>query len=649
MCLSFSIKRRGIFLKMNHTSNIYKFFKIIVIPLGCLLLLTQIIRLIFFSFNYTLFDIHSISEYLQIVFYSIRFDLSSIFTINLLYIAIASLPFAFIQHKRVRTFLFILFFVSNLFAFVFDIIDIAYYPYVHKRMTADVFHLIGKKSDFINLLPNYMSSFWYIILLILGFGMLFYVVCKRIFKEANSFQWNIKSILRYLLLIAISIIAIRGGLQLRPITLSNASIIRNNKNVLLVCNTPFSILKTFENEQIHTVNILNNDEVNEYFHPIKNYQSNIPFQKKNVVFIILESFGKQFTSIGGRKSFTPFLDSLMQKSETFTNAYANGVRSSDGIPAVLSSIPFFTDDSYPMSAYSNNKTDAIALLLKQKGYHTSFFHGGTNGTMNFDSYSVNAGFEKYIGRNEYNNDNDYDGTWGIWDEAFLQFFAQNLNKEKQPFCSAVFTLSSHEPFHLPSKYKNTYLEKLQGIERGVAYTDMALQKFFETASKAPWYQNTVFVLVADHNFLAYNDPQQYYNQGMGIFSIPILFFEPQKSIQKNNTHLMQQIDIAPSILDYLHFDKPFFCFGKSVYDTLKTSFLYTHINNQNFYYQTPHLLLANNENIEGYYNFKQDSLLKINNIDTKDSSFTSLSKYYFSFYQSVYNHIIDNTQSYKKP
>nr|MBP6316422.1 LTA synthase family protein [Chitinophagaceae bacterium] len=573
--------------------------------------------------------------------------------VNFLYLALALCPFTKTSSRLIKRLLSFLFVLSNGVAFIFDIADIGYFPYVRRRMTAEVFHLIEKKSDFLDLLPNYLQKFWYVSILIVVLMVFLLFIAKRIAAISNSQGLTIRNAVLYLLCMGGAVIAVRGGLQLRPITLSNAVVIDESENIPLILNTPFSILKTLESEKLEDLTFFTNEELKTYFNPIKNYGAGPHgerqiFKNQNVVVIILESFGKGFTGIGGRKSFTPFLDSLMEVSRTFDFAFANAYRSADGIPAILSSIPYFMNDPFPLSPYATNQIDALPSLLKQKGYATSFFHGGTNGTMSFDSYCKNAGFDKYFGRKEYGNDDDYDGTWGIWDEHFLQYFSQTLSTEKEPFFSTVFTLSSHEPFAIPKKDRNQPFAKLKGIERGVAYADRALQLFFQTASKTSWFDNTLFVITADHNFLAYNDSLGYYNQGLGLFSIPVLFYSPKDASLKGLDHnLMQQLDIMPSILDYMNYDKPFFSFGKSVFDSTTTSFSYASINNQYYMLNAPYLITAQFDKVTGYYDYRSDSTLRTNLIASGDSSFLQNKNKYHAFLQLLHHSIIHNEQSFQ--
>src|SRR5690606_14279042 len=137
-------------------------------------------------------------------------------------------------------------------------------------------------------------------------------------------------------------------------------------------------------------------------------------------------------------------------------------------------------------------------LLGEKGYETAFFHGAPNGSMGFSAYMQLAGIKNYYGKNEYNNDDDFDGIWGIWDEPFMQFMAKKLDTFKQPFFSSFFSLSSHHPFKVPEHYAGKFPKGQLPLHEPIGYVDNALRQFFNTASKSEWYKNTLFVIVADH-------------------------------------------------------------------------------------------------------------------------------------------------------
>ena len=301
--------------------------------------------------------------------------------------------------------------------------------------------------------------------------------------------------------------------------------------------------------------------------------------------LLLESFSREYVGfLNGYKGFTPFLDSLSQHALVMDSAFSNGLRSIDAIPAVVIGLPALMDDPYITSVYSTNKTRGLTQILNEKGYRTAFFHGGTNGTMDFDGFAGYAGFQDYYGRSEYDNDADYDGFWGIYDEPFLQFMAQKLNTFQQPFFAFEFTLSSHYPYHVPEQHQNRFPEGDLRIHRVVRYSDYALKKFFETAKTMPWYNSTLFVILADHPAQSVlvsdkdkvlepgasltSEQLSYYKNTSGRYAIPMMLFAPGDSTLIGIDHrTAQQTDVGPTILDYLNFADTEVAFGSSLFDT----------------------------------------------------------------------------------
>jgi phosphoglycerol transferase MdoB-like AlkP superfamily enzyme len=362
----------------------------------------------------------------------------------------------------------------------------------------------------------------------------------------------------------ICIVGIRGGLQYIPIGIRNAVQVTNSAYTPIVVNTPFSIINTFTNDKLPDVHYLPDDVLRQYVEPVKEYPAARAFTPKNVVFVILESFSKEFTRLGGSNSYTPFLDSLMDISLTCTRAYANGLHSAEGVPAILSGVPSLMEESITTSVYGANRLTALPAVLRDKGYATSFFHGGTNGTMSFDVFCAAAGFDHYYGRTEYGQEQDYDDNWGIWDEPFLHYFGQQLNQMKTPFMAAVFTLSSHPPFTLPQPYAHRFPKGTLPIHACIGYSDYALRRFFADVRPMPWFANTLFVITADHcSPLSAHKSRQH---NMGKYEIPVLFYAPGDTALRGYTDtLTQQIDILPSVLDYLGYDLPFFAYGNSIF------------------------------------------------------------------------------------
>ena len=182
-------------------------------------------------------------------------------------------------------------------------------------------------------------------------------------------------------------------------------------------------------------------------------------------------------------SYTPFLDSLYRQSATFLYAFANGKKSIDAMPSILASLPRVTTP-FSTSKYADNKLSSIASLLSTKGYTGIFSHGAPTGSMGFKSMATLLGFKHYYGMDEYNNDEHYDGVWGIWDHHFMPYFADILTQTKPPFIASIFSVNSHHPFRLPKEMSDRYRDKgTHKNNKVIQYTDESLKEFFATDRK----------------------------------------------------------------------------------------------------------------------------------------------------------------------
>ena len=174
---------------------------------------------------------------------------------------------------------------------------------------------------------------------------------------------------------------------------------------------------------------------------------------------------------------------------------------------------------------------------------------------------------------------------------------------KQPFMTSVFTLSSHHPFEVPELYKDTFPEENpeMPIYKVVRYTDMALKNFFNTARRQPWFNNTIFVLTNDHtNMSAFNE----YRNEIGTFRSPIIFYDPSGELGHGikDDIIAQQIDIMPTILEYLGYDLPYLSFGKDLFTTpAENTWAATYFNGIYIYMKHGYALLFDGTNSTKVY------------------------------------------------
>lgn len=629
---------------------IFQLLKRLFLQILLLLFCYFLCRTVFTLINIEKFPGLNLRDYLRISFRALRFDLSTVATVNAAYFVLFLLPLPLYRYTLWRRALQCLFVVTNSIAFAFEISDWAYFPFTLKRATSDVLNMISRKGDFIGLLPHFLVDYWYAPL---GLGLFIFLfskansaICRATSIPVESPVWTalmaVKQMTLLLVFSGLDLVAIRGGLQLIPLGNGNAIQVTQHRYVPIVLNTPFSIMHSYSGK-LEELNYFPDSEVRQYFDPVKRYGGQT-FSKKNVVFIILESYSKEFTGLGGRVSYTPFLDSLMRYSYVCTNAYANALHSAEGIPAILSGLPALMSEPITTSSYATNKLTSLPDILRDEGYSTAFFHGGTNGTMSFDIYAANAGFSKYYGRTEYGNERDYDGGWGIWDEPFLQFFANTLNRTPQPFMGTVFTLSSHDPFKVPEQYKQVLPKGTLPIHKCVGYTDLALRKFFEKASGEPWFRNTLFVLTADHCSPTSKDPY-YSTTYMGMYAIPVLFYAPgDTSLSRRNDQVCQQIDILPSVLDYLGYGKPFFAFGNSIFRPAHPRYVANELSGNYLWYMDGYLLTAPQLKPDGLYQISRDSFCKENLMsgNLRKYAEAEMIPYFKAFMQTYRSGIIHN-------
>jgi phosphoglycerol transferase MdoB-like AlkP superfamily enzyme len=538
-----------------------------VYKLAIVLLLFTLCRVFFFVFNYALFPGNSTLEIIKIFIAGIRFDFSAIVYINLLLVLLYILPFRFTVNKRYIKILNTVFIVVNAFLLLLNFVDIEYFKFTGKRSTADLFGYIFLSDDVSNLLPQFFQDFWYIPLLwsacvVLGILLLRRIPFPGLFPKPNPwkvilYQWMV------CILTCGALFTGARGVNLKPVRIITAAKYTSSQNLPLLLNTPFCILQTISEKDIASTAYFTPEELNKIYTPVQQLN---PAKERidNVVIIILESFSHDFIGcLTGTKGYTPILDSIAARGLLFENAFANGKRSIDAVPAILTSIPGLTDNAYIGSRYSGNAMDALPSILSRNGYNTSFFHGGRNGTMGFDEYASIAGIKHYYGMNEYKGPEAYDGHWGIFDEEFFHFFAQTLNTFQQPFFSTIFTLSSHHPYSVPDKYTTLFPKTENDLYRTMRYADYALGQFFKEAGTMPWFKNTLFVLVADHTA---RDESNAKDISLSSFRIPIVFYHPgDTTLHGKSTRITQQTDIMPSVLEYLGYSKPFVSFGGSVF------------------------------------------------------------------------------------
>ena len=612
-----------------------------------------IARILFFTFNAKLLKVDSFSEFFMLCYYGLAFDTTAILYVNVLFILLSVLPFIKNTTGGYQKFLFWLYFGTNLIAYSTNYIDFIYYKFTYARTTTAALNVIEHETNKTKLFLSFLIDFWYVLALLIVCALLWIYLYQKLKVKlalpSKKIPYFGFSTIAFVLVAVLIIGGIRGGdfkKATRPINILDAS--RHVKNIVhsdIVLNTPFAIIRTLFTNSFKKINYPDVSEqvILQKVQPIKRYHNNLP-TKPNVVVFILESYGREYVGAFNKKSgipnykgHTPFLDSLSQHSMIFTNAYANGRQSIHGMSSILAGIPAFKD-AFTSSPYPKQKIESLVSTLESQGYNTSFFHGAANGSMGFLGFGNILGIDHYYGRTEFNDDSQFDGFWGIWDEPFLQYMKKTLDAKKPPFFASVFTVSSHEPYIIPEKYKYKFPEGGVQMHKCVEYTDYALKRFFNEAKKMPWFENTIFVLVADHGNQTFY-PE--YMKPIQRFAVPIIIYQPNSKYVGVDEDLAQQIDIYPTILDMIGYQKPFRSWGRSLVD--KKGMEPYVINSTGTIYQFSkgnYICTFDGKNALGFY-AKNDKMLANNLIKNRNAEMNEVELSCKAFIQDYMERVVD--------
>lgn len=631
-------------------------WKMMLIRLGIMLLALSFSRWLLYIFNVDSFEDLSSKELLRLYFIGFRFDIYTLIIFNIPFIIAYGIPIRIKYNKTFKKIIDSIFVATNAIAVSLNLIDVIYFRYLDKRMSSELFTFITNKDENQgSLIFNFICDFWF--MFVIFFIFLFIIITltqKTRLKEAyftDKKSWYVNQSVFFILILGLSVIGIRGGFQLKPINLATAISYTSAKNVPLILNTPFSICLSSTSSALNKIDYFDDNEIESLYSPIhKNLKYNRFIKKNgnknNVVIIILESFGQEmigFYNKDLKNTHTPFLDSLLNESLTF-DGMSNGRRSIEALPSIFCGLPSLMSTDYPTSRYAINKVDGLGSILKENGYSTAFFHGGNNGTMSFNSTSRSSGFDDYYGRNEYNNESDFDGSWGIYDDKFLQFTAKKLNEYENPFAAVIFTLSSHHPYSLPDDYIITDTTSRTPFEKTIYYVDNALKEFFDTASKEEWFKNTIFIITADHV-----NPEHKFNRyktSRGLYQIPLAFYAPEIIENKSVDEIAQHIDIGISLLSLLDINDTTFSFGRNIFDSIQNPSFICYSNNAYLFSDGQYFMQSDGKDIKKIFDIKKDKTLKNNIYKGNNNKWNKLDTEFKLRLQQYNNRMINNNLYY---
>ena len=629
-------------------------YKVMILRLLLAYFFYFIARLLFVLYNFSVLDVSSISEFFSLCYHGLIFDTAAIFYLNSLFVLLSMFPLGINTKQYYQKLLFYIYFFFNLIGYATNFIDFGYYKFIYNRTTISEWAVVKNEHNIVQMFLRFAYSYWHIFLLFIVLSFAWIYLYKKIRFKSTPYKkpmvfYISTSIASLLIMLTLMVAGIRGGdlkKSTRPINLVDANrYVKKIQHADVILNTPFAIIRTFGIKKFQKVNYqISTSETQNLIQPIKTYTPKSD-SKPNIVLFITESYGREYMgafnkhkNIPDYQSFTPFLDSLANHSLIFSNAFTNGRKSIHGMSSVLAGIPSFVD-AYTSSPYAKQPVESLVSTLNSMGYDTSFFHGAPNGSMGFLGFSNILEFDHYYGKTEFNDDTQFDGSWGIWDEPFFQFMKTTLDTKESPFLATIFTVSSHEPYAIPEKYKEKFPEGSIPMHKCVEYTDFAFQQFFEAAKKEPWFENTIFVITADHCNQVYFDE---YRKDINRYAVPIMFYDPKGNYVGEDTDLAQQIDIYPTILQMVGYDKPFRSWGRSLIDETQQTEPFV-INHDGVFYRYSkgnYICIFDGEKAIGFYDI-DDLSLSQNLIANTNEEMIQIEKSCKAFIKDYFDRIID--------
>ena len=642
------------FRLQEYTALFYRIFLVYLCYFFC--------RLIFVYFNNDLVHVKSIYQMAELCYYGLRFDNVAIVYSNIIFILMSIIPWKKTTHPLYQKVVFWIYWLCNGFFLSLNFIDFAYYRFNQNRLMNNFLEVIEFESNKIDLLLHFIWVYFHLIILFFAMLYLLALAYKRLkiypIIIENYWRYGLSSFVLFFGSIALFVLGARGGdfkKSTRPITLIDAmDNVRTPQQADVVLSSAFTLLKTLgQNNFNKSKNRFTNLEIEKELNTIKEYPPSGRFEKKpNIVIFILESMGREYWGalnetydIPNYKGYTPFLDSLARQSLIFPNGFATSRKSIHGMPSILAGIPSF-ETSYASSLYSRQKVGSVVSVAKELDYQTSFFHGAANGSMGLLGFSNVLGFDNYYGRTEFNNDLEFDGSWGIWDEPFLGYVKSVLDQQRKPFLSSVFTITSHEPYVIPKDYVGKFDKGYLPMHQCVGYTDYALRKFFEASKTSDWFENTIFIFTADHSNQTHFP---FYEKTVNRFANPLMIFKSNSELKGVDMKLASHLDIFPTVADLIDYPKPFKCWGRSLVSNQNHEpFVINYFSGGSYFMMNENLICVHNgNNAIGFYDVK-DKNMENNLIRNKTQEMIDLENKCSMFLEDYFESLMSGIGSSQK-
>ena len=539
-------------------------------------------RLALFIWQYDRFADAGVNHWLSFLF-GLKMD--TMVASMLLVVPLLVLSFSPTVLSKVSNFILRIYFVVVLGFLIY--MENATFPFFHQYDVRPNFKFVEYLEYPVEVFNMLIADFklpLFIAFLMIGlFTWYFMAKTKESFTSVLEIPWS-KRAIWFLPIALLLFIGIRSSFGHRPANISDAMYSSNRivnevtKNSLYAVGYAIYANKKYATKSIKLYGKMSSDEALERMQKVLGIEGNDlkgkslferiekthfkTDKKKNLVIFLQESLGFQFVT----PEITPHLLELKKESLWFSDAYSNGTRSVRGIAGTTAGFLAVPGKGVVKRTKSQSDFFTFAKLLKPLGYHNMFLYGGEARFDNMRSWFLGNGFDEIVEQKDYENP-AYVATWGVSDEDLVakgnEKFSK-LYKEGKPFAALMFSSSNHSPFDIPEGRIDEVKKGERCVENAIQYADYAIGKFFEVAKKLPYYKDTIFVVIADHNIRVYGDDVVPVN----MFHIPALILGEGVEPKEYN-HLASQPDVLATALDYLGKDFEYPILGKSIFSDSK--------------------------------------------------------------------------------
>ncbi len=429
------------------------------------------------------------------------------------------------------------------------------------------------------------SDFFILLLLLLimtGAGFFFYL--RWFYPNIIHLRRNWWFSMGFLLIApCLMFLGMRGGTQEIPINQSESFFSTHNLLNVASVNNVFNLyISVFENLQNFDQNpyVFMEEHVaqklvKQIYDVEKDTTINIlTTRRPNVVIIMLESWSADLVEdLGGKPGITPEFRKLQQGGILFSKIYSSGARSEQGMASILGGFPAHPVSCITIQPDKYSKLPSLSQSLEKEGYTTAFYFGGQLIYGNIKGYIFYNGFDKIMEVYDFPDDLPR-GKLGIHDEFTLDFMADDLTGEKQPFFAILFTLSTHSPWDQPFQKPLAWGDNEREWINAALYTDHCLGEFFEKVREKSWYDSTLFIIVADHS---HNSYYNWHPHSREYHKIPMLFYGNVIREEFRGTcwpKIGNQHDIATTLLAQMNLPAGKFHWSKNLFNPYVSDFAF---------------------------------------------------------------------------